>query len=257
MGDWNTPLEVIDTYNYQFIRHNHFNEHQKRMISSKDLINYGGNRTDILRFTWGSKTPYKRSRRDYCLISRGILGLCPKAEIKPAYKSDHSPIEISLNISKQPRGKGQWKFNNKLLELNEYLDLVKKEINLAKATYALPIYDPVYVENNKGTDLEINISDTLFLDTLLCQIRGETIKFSKKKARENRAYENKLIENITSIEKSIDANNDPVNRQTLIDYLDSKQDELEAWRDNKLSGVMIRSRASINSQWEKHSSLFF
>ena len=77
-----------------------------------------------------------------------------------------------------------------------------------------------------------------------------SIKFSKRKARENWAYENKLIENTTAIEKSIDSNDHPANRQTLQDYLESKQVELEAWRDNKLSVAMIRSSASINSQWE-------
>ena len=118
---------------------------------------------------------------------------------------------------------------------------------MAKATYALPIYDPDYIENNLGTNLEISISDKSFLDTLLCQIGGETVKFSKKIARENRAYENKLIENIATIEKSIDANDDANIKQTLIEYLDSKQEELETWRDNKLCGAMIRSRAIINS----------
>ena len=154
--------------------------------------------------------------------------------VRSAYRSDHSSIQISLNISKQPRGRGQWKFNNKLLELNDYLDLVKREIYLAKATYALPVYKPEYVENNDGAELELNISDALFLDTLLCQIRGETIKFSKKIARENRIYKDKLIE------KSIDSNDDLTNKQVLSDYLDSKKEELETWRENKLGGAMIR-----------------
>ena len=92
-----------------------------------------------------------------------MMGLCPKAEIKAAYRSDHSPIEISLNTSEHPRGRGQWKFNNKLLEYQEYLNMVKREIQLAKATYALPIYSAEYVENNDGNDLELNIDDSLFL----------------------------------------------------------------------------------------------
>ena len=96
--------------------------------------------------------------------------------------------------------------------------MVKQEIQLAKATYALPIYSAEYVEHNNGTDLEINIDDSLFLDTLLCQIRGETIKFSKKLARENRQYEEKLTKSIEAIEKSIDSNNDLTHKQTLSDY---------------------------------------
>ena len=45
-------------------------------------------------------------------------------------------------------------------------------------------------------------------------------------------------------------------KQVLPEYLDSKKEELELWIENKLSGAMICSRAVINSQWEKPSSLF-
>ena len=92
--------------------------------------------------------------------------------------------------------------------------------------------------------------------TLLWQIRGETIKFSKKIARENRQHENKLIQSIEAIEKSIDSNDNLTNKQTLSDYLDSKKEELEKWREDKMSGAMARSRAILNSQWEKPSSFF-
>ena len=68
------------------------------------------------------------------------------------------------------------------------------------------------MENSDGAHLELNISDGLYLDTLLCQIKGETIKFFKKIARENRTFENKLIENISSIEKSIDYDEDLTNK---------------------------------------------
>ena len=56
MGDWNTPLEIIDTYNYQFIRHKCINQQLKKMISSKELIDiWREQNPDTLRFTWGSK----------------------------------------------------------------------------------------------------------------------------------------------------------------------------------------------------------
>ena len=59
--------------------------------------------------------------------------------------------------------------------------MVKEEIFLVKSTYALPVYNPEYIKNDNGQNLELLISDTLFLDTLLCQLRGVIIDFSKKK----------------------------------------------------------------------------
>ena len=46
--------------------------------------------------------------------------------------------------------------------------MIKEEIFLIKSIYALPIYDPEFIKSNNGDSLELNISDTLFLDTLLC-----------------------------------------------------------------------------------------
>ena len=104
-----------------------------------------------------------------------------------AYKSDHNIIKLSISKSNQKRGKGLWKFNNALLENNDFIDLIKAEILLAEETYALPIYDPTFVALDKGESLEISISSTLFIETLLCQLRGQIIKFSKNlKKKRNR-----------------------------------------------------------------------
>ena len=61
--------------------------------------------------------------------------------------------------------------------------MIKSEILLAEETYALPIYDPTFVALDKGKSLENSISSTLFLETLLCQMRGQIIKFSKNLKR--------------------------------------------------------------------------
>ena len=132
-------------------------------------------------FTWRSNNPCKRSRLDYFLLSDDLLGLDPKIEYLPAYKSDHNPISMSFIKSRQSRGRGLWKFNNQLLQNQDFIDMVKEEIFLVKSTYALPVYNPEYIKNDTGKDLELLISDTLFLDTLLCQLRGAIIDFSKKK----------------------------------------------------------------------------
>ena len=202
--------------------------------------------------TWGTRKPYKRSRLDYFFISDNILAFTPKAEINSAYKSDHNPIILKLNINKYPRGKGSWKFNNNLLTMLDYTDSIKKLINLAKNTYALPIYSEEYIYKNNGENLEILIKDSLFLNTLLCQIRGETIRYSKRKVTEIHLVENNLIKERNNLEIIRDNNISEFNN----DRLNTIKLELENLREDKLKGHQIRSRYQHTNEWEKPSKYF-
>ena len=95
-------------------------------------------------------------------MSDDLLSLDPKIEILPSYKSDHNPIVLTFIKSRQNRGKGLWKFNNDLLKNQDFISMIKEEIFLIKSIYALPIYDPEFIQSNSGDSLELNISDTLF-----------------------------------------------------------------------------------------------
>ena len=201
VGDWNTSLTNLDTYNYNIQRNLKARNIINNFINEDNFVDiWRLQNKDQKRFTWGTRKPYKRSRLDYFLICDNILAFTPKAEINSAYKSDHNPIILKLNINKYPRGKGSWKFNNNLLTMSDYTDSIKKLINLAKNTYTLPIYSEEYINKNNGENLEILIEDSLFLNTLLCQIRGETIRYSKWKAREIHLVENNLIKEINNLE---------------------------------------------------------
>ena len=249
-GDWNTPLADIDAYNYTTLRHPINRKITNEFIMKENMVDVWRLSNKILRgFTWKSQNPCRRSRLDYFLISEDILSLDPKVEIIPAYKSDHTPIILSFIKSRQSRGRGLWKFNNQLLQNQDYIDMVKEEIFLAKCTYALPVYAPEHIKNNNGDNLELNISDTLFLDTLLCQLRGSTIDFSRKLKKNERLEECKLLKSISEIEL-LDT--------TTIEQektLSSNKLKLEDIRENRIKGSMIRSRAQLNKDWEKPSSI--
>ena len=150
----------------------------------------------IKKFTWGTRNPFKRARLDYFLISENLLSLCQVAKILPSYRCDHSIITLSLNISNQERGKGSWKLNNKLLENKELVKLVMDAILLIKQIYALPVYSSKFIKNSDDEHLELLISDSLFLDTLLCQVRGLIISFSKNLAKNTWNQEKKNLKKI-------------------------------------------------------------
>ena len=124
------------------------------------------------------------------IISEDILALNPQSDILNAYKSDHNMISLTITKSSQKRGKGLWKFNNALLENQDFCDMIRSEILLIQETYALPIYNPNFVAIDKGATLKISITSTLFLETLLCQLRGKIIKFLKNLKKKKQKWKN-------------------------------------------------------------------
>jgi hypothetical protein len=65
-------------------------------------------------------------------VSDSILDKVDNICIKPGYRSDHSVVELILNLSNQPKGPGLWKFNNSILKDEKYIRHVreiKKVIN--------------------------------------------------------------------------------------------------------------------------------
>ena len=85
--------------------------------------------------------------------------------IIPGYRTDHSGIVLKLEFQNMEGGKGYWKFNNSLLRDKKYIDQVK-DIDL---------------EQISDCDLDLNIKEQLFLETLLMMIRGITIKYGSFK----------------------------------------------------------------------------
>ena len=103
----------------------------------------------------------------------------------PSYRSDHSSVVLSLQINEFRKGKGLWKFNTSLLKDKTYIEEVKKYINNVKEQYMLPVYNFEYFKDNINDELmEFSISNQLFLEMLLMEIRGKTIFYSAYKKKQ-------------------------------------------------------------------------
>ena len=87
-----------------------------------------------------------------------------------------------------------WKFNNSLLKDTEYLETINKKIEEVKLQYCLPIYNNENLQNIPNSEIQFTINDQLFLDTLLMEIRGQTISFSSYKKKQNDQNEKLLAE---------------------------------------------------------------
>ena len=91
-------------------------------------------------------------------------------------------MALTLLVSSAERGPGIWKFNESVLKDEKYIDLVKKRIKDTVSEYAIPLYTEEFVTNiDNFPEVQFNIGDSLFYETLLMLIRGDTIQYCKRK----------------------------------------------------------------------------
>ena len=204
-GDWNCTLTPKDKAGGLPWRET---EYSNSIISL--MKEFGLN--DIYRklhpntraFTYESKSLKLKSRIDYFLISNPMTVNVKNAEIRASIAPDHRATFLSLEIQGDfKRGPGSWKFNNQLLEDENYLQLVNR-------TY------PEILE--KYEDLE---NKRLLWEMIKMEIRASTITYSKKKRRETKQREIELQNEINELDRKI-CNDNCLDTNTLNKYEEAK-----------------------------------
>jgi len=254
-GDWNLVLNpILDTYNYKHINNPKARDQVLSIMEERVLTDVWRVFHNDQQYTWHLKNPIKMARLDFFLASEDILSLITDANINVKYKSDHSPVQIQIQISKHTQGKGSWKFNNSLLKDNKFVKLVKDKISEIKFQYAVSPYNPNHVNICPNREIQFQINDQLFFETLLVQLRGIVISYSAKKKRDRLKLEVDLEKKIEEIEGKIKRN--PQNYNKLTEKLEETNLEIENIRNEKIKGTIIRSRARWYEAGEKSSSYF-
>ena len=88
-----------------------------------DLVDIQRARHPKLRkFTYESKSLKVKSRIDFFLVAKNLILSVKSTRIYPAIAPHHDAIFISLSLANIcPRGPGIWKFNNTLLNDEQYV----------------------------------------------------------------------------------------------------------------------------------------
>ena len=249
-GDYNLTLDpTVDCYNYVKVNNPQSRSKVIEMMNDLDLTDSFRNLNPTLkRFSWRKKNPIKQARLDYILTSSSMIDIIDSCAIKSSYRSDHSPVEITISLDSFIRGRGTWKFNNSLLKNKDYLNLINQIIDEEKEKYCVPIYNPTYIKENFN-DIFFTIDADLFLEILFLRIRGETIKFASFLKKTQRNQEKNLLQDIAHLE------NTPQGQFNLT-LLEDKKSELENLRKEKIKGQMTRARLQWLNEGEKPTSFF-
>ena len=105
-----------------------------------------------------------------------------------------------------------------------------------------------FIKNNINNDLlEFTISDQLFLAMILMEIRGKTISYSAYKRKQKQERENNFIKDIENLENSQDPD---------LELIETKKEELQNVRKEKLNVIIIRSRVKWAEEGEKPTKYF-
>ena len=127
----------------------------------------------------------------------------------------------------------------------EYVNLVKSVIKNVKKQYAVD--NLVDIDQISDSELQFCITDQLFLETLLMEIRGKTISFSSYLKKQRDRTEELIIKEIGELEKceTLDENK-----------IAEKREQLYNLRKEKLQGLMIRTKAKWIEEGEIPSKYF-
>ena len=236
-GDFNLILDRLkDSSNYRHLNNPRARNTVLEIMNTLgffDAFRYENN--DLVRYTLRRKNPFRQARLDYFIISDNLKDWINSCSIKPGYRSDHSIIQLDILMCKFVKGRGLWKFNCSLLKNKDYLIYINNIIDKEKMNYAVPVYNPISVSSLSDECINFTITDSQFLEVLLLQIRGETVKFSAMLKKTSCQKESTLVKEIELLESKVNIDN-------LSDLEDKKKD-LESIRAEKLKGNMIRSRA--------------
>ena len=113
-NDFNLVLNPSkDSQNYVNINNPKSRSKVITMLNERDLVDiYRVHNPDMMQFTWRRRHPIKQARLDYFIISSSMTDIINSISIILSYRSDHSIIEININLNEFKHGKGYWKFNN-------------------------------------------------------------------------------------------------------------------------------------------------
>ena len=240
-GDWNCTLSKKDKIGGAPWRPTIYSNLIAATMEMFDLVDIQRVRHPKLqKFTYESKSLKVKSRIDFFLVAKNLTLSVKNTQIFPAIAPDHDAIFISLSLPNQcPRGPGFWKFNNTLLNDEQYVNRVRDTCAQARNYYG-------------------HLTDKrLFWEMIKMEIRSATISYSKSKSKRIRNREQDILWKLDLLDSTICNNfSSPDIDDTLQEYENLKL-ELKSIYEEKGKQAMFRAKCRWVENGERPTEFFF
>ena len=163
-GDWNATLSHLDKSGGFPWKETVYRNGLVSWMADLNLVDvYRTLRRNTKTYTYETKIQKLKSRIDYFIIAKQLINQVKKTETRSSFAPDHKAVYLSLKIYQTfKRGPGSWKFRNRLLKDDEYINLIKSNYLSIQEKY-------------------IEIKSQLYWELVKMEIRSMTVVFSKKK----------------------------------------------------------------------------
>ena len=204
-------------------------------------------------YTWTRVNPLKCGRLDMFFVSEHLANVIKNTNIVPGCKTDHNAITLVMKTKEETKGNGIWMFNISHLLREDYIESVKSCIRDTIKQYAVPVYqEQMFSDPCMYNIIQLTIDDCLFYETLIMMLRGESVKLSKRYARQNRLEEEILKGEVDRAQKQFNS----TSLENDLKHLEEVKSKLEEIRKPKIDGLIVRSRVQWHEQGEKSSKYF-
>ena len=235
-GDFNTTLGHKDKIGGK--RKNYKSSKQlNNLMDSLELLDVWRKlHANEIDYSWSQPNPRVMCRLDFFLVSKSICPFVESCTMRHMPLTDHKLITIDINGMQTERGPGFWTFNNSFLNdesfCNNIIEIIRQK----------------WDESSYTNDLNVRY------DFLKFEIKQQSLRYGKKKARERRKTERALEEKIRLLDRRLISKEITDNELNELEETKSRLNEIELY---KAKGKFIRSRIKFIEANEKSTAFFF
>lgn len=235
-GDFNTVLDpFIDRSSNKNNKTWQFSETIKKFMEDFALgDSWRLQNPTTKQYTYFSSVHRSYSCIDFSLNSNSIMSQISNQQIHPITISDHAPISFTWNLTNYCRHPTRWRYNTSLLSDPNFDSFIKRECTSF-----------VEMNDSPGT------SPSLLWQTGKTVLTGRIIAFSVHKSKNEKELEQKLEQEINSLEQT-NMNNPNENLEKEIKQLKLKLNEIINKRTNFLIQRLRQDHFQHNNKSGKY-----